>query len=266
MTKILTALSCATWLLMPAFSAQAQKAPRDFDGPNRPDRGRFDGPRGPGRRGDGFGSPGRRGPGGGGPMGMRGRDDARFRLGGLWRGIGALENSETPLSKAQAAQIVALMRPWNNRAQMSEADAQKLDGQLRALLTQSQKTALENRRFAARPERGPRERGFEGRRFERGPRGDGPRGDGPRDGGRRDGGPPERGRRDGGPRGEGRGAGFDPQKMETMRAQLANLNPFYAPTGLKEWKTLPPPVQQRLVDRYKDSRGILEALSRKSRS
>ncbi|MBW3635746.1 MAG: hypothetical protein KY445_04670 [Armatimonadetes bacterium] len=256
MKKILTTLSCATWLLMPAFSAQAQNAPRDFDGPDRRDRDRFDGPRGPGRRG----------PGGDGPRGMWRRDNAHFRLGGLWRGIGALENSEAPLSKAQATQIVALTRPWGNRAQMSEADAQKLDGQLRALLTQSQKTALENRRFAGRPERGRRDRDFEGRRFERGPRGDAPPDGGRRDGGRRDGGPPERRRRDGGRRGEGRSAGFDPQKMEAMRAQLANLNPFYAPTGLKEWKTLPQPVQQRLVDRYKDSRGILEALSRKSKN
>lgn len=83
------------------------------------------------------------------------------------------------------------------------------------------------------------------------PRGDGRRGDGPRGDG---------------PRGEGRGAGFDPRSMAAMRAQLANQNPFYAPTGLKEWKTLPQPVQQRLVDRYKDNRATLEALSRKSRS
>lgn len=53
--------------------------------------------------------------------------------------------------------------------------------------------------------------------------------------------------------------------MAAMRAGLANLNPFYAPTGLKTWNTLPQPVQQRLVDRYKTSRATLEALSRKSR-
>lgn len=248
MKKGLMTLGCAVWILMPALAAQAQDAPRDSREPKRPDgrfdEGRFDGERGPGRRG------GERG----GPMGMRGRDDAQFRLGGLWRGIDELENSATPLSKTQAVRVVALIRPWSNRPQMTEAQAGQLDGQLRAVLTTTQKNTLDSRRFGERggPERGPGGKGGddrEGRRFGRGPRGEG-RGDGPRGDG---------------PRG-GRGEGFDPQKMAAIRAHLASYNPFYAPTGLKTWKTLPQPIQQRMTDRYKRMRATLEALSRKSRS
>lgn len=224
MKKSLLMLSCAGWLVLLVLSSEAQNAPDGGHGPGRgKERRGFDDPRG------------------------RGRDNAHRRLGGLWRGVGELESGATPLSKSQAAQVVALVRPWGNRAQMSENDARNLEAQLRAILTTAQKNALDSRKSGGRggPERGPRGRkDGEGRGLGRGPRGDGP---------------PQNGPRDGGPR-EGRGKGA------AQRAQLANRNPFYAPTGLPTWNTLPQPLQQRLVDRYQAGRVVLEALSRKSRS
>lgn len=258
MKNILVAMSCVGLMLAPTAVVNAQTTPRTPDSEatrerNRPRDDRFNRERAEGRRGEGRGW--------GGPGGMQARNNAHFQLGRLWRGIGELENSATPLSKSQSAQIVTLMRPWSSRPQMSEDEAQKLDGQLRAILTTAQKGTVDERRGNRRggPEAGQGD--GEGKMRGRGRRGDGPAAYGRNGGGPREGEP--RGR---GGRGKGRGADFDPQKMATVRAALANRNPFYAPTGLKEWKELPERMQQRMADRYKDNRGILEALSRKSKN
>jgi hypothetical protein len=51
-----------------------------------------------------------------------------------------------------------------------------------------------------------------------------------------------------------------------MRAFFENYNPFYSPTGYVEWKTLPTPMQERIMRNYKAGRTTLEALSRQSRA
>jgi hypothetical protein len=182
------------------------------------------------------------------------RASAKRQLSGMWRGVERLER-EAPLSKEQAARIVNLVRPWSTRPQMSESAAAQLQTQLAAVLTPAQREMFERPRREGRGgEGGPR---GEGRK--RGPRGEMGQGEGPR-----------RERRPRGERGEmggGReGAGMDREQRQALRGFMQNLNPFYAPTGYSEWKTLPQPMQERLSRRYNQGRTTLEALSRKARA
>lgn len=172
------------------------------------------------------------------------RASAKRQLGGLWRGVQRMER-EAPLSKAQAARIVNLVRPWSTRPQMSESAATQLQTQLAAVLTPAQRELLE------RPRRGGGEGGPRGEGRKRGARGEMGQGEGPRG---------ERG-----PRGGREGAGVDPAQRQALRGFMENLNPFYAPTGYSQWKTLPQPVQERLSRRYNQGRTTFEALSRKAR-
>lgn len=245
MKKIIGATGCtsllAVLLLSSASSVLAQG--RDFDGPP---------PGGPafgGRPGGGLGGPGR----------MRGMGGKR-NVSRLWRGIGRLEKSSTPLSKAQAKRVVAVVLPLSKRSQMSNAEADKVEAQLIAILTPAQKNTLQK----GRGRRGGGDRpGGPGGRDGRGPGGPEGRGDGP-DGGRRGG---RGGGNVGGVGGPGRpGGGMSGPRMQQMRAFMENFNPFYAPTGYSQWKQLPERMQERMTDRYKDDRAILEALSKKSRS
>jgi hypothetical protein len=253
----------------PRFGAPPQGGPNfegdDFDGPPGPPEGRRfaderlgrDRPQG-GRQGGRPGGPG-------GMSGMRGGMRGKRELTRLWRGIDRLEHSSTPLSKGQAKKVVAVVVPWSKRPQMTEDDSKKVEAQLTAILTSDQKNALEQGRGGRDGFGGPRGPRPEGR--DRG--GDGPDG-GPdgRPGGRRGGGQGGfgGGRDQGGP-GGGRGqGGMDPQKMQQMRSFMEKFNPFYAPTGYSQWKSLPERIQERMADRYKDDRAILEALSKKSRS
>ncbi len=195
---------------------------------HRPPRGG-----GPGGRGE---REGRGGPGGrGGPRG----GGAKGRLNGVWHGIEQLQSGQNALSKAQSQEIVALVKPWSSRPTMSDADAQDLALRVEAVLTDDQKS------------------GF-------GPPGRGPRGGGGRRGGefgppRDEHGPPPPDGRDGpreGRNGGGRGA----------MAALSSFNPFYAPTGRSDWKTLSSQMQQFLARRYRENRAVLENLSRFSKS
>jgi hypothetical protein len=213
-----------------------------------------------------------------GGRGMRDRNSAKFQLNRLWHGIGELEDGQNKLSKLQAKKIVDAVRPWTTKPKMTEVEAKKLDLQLRNVLTVAQKNEVAKAGPGGRGGfggpgmggpgggRGDSRRGPGGRDGEgRGPRGEGRRGgEGPRDGGPRDGGP-----RDGGPRGGGRPGGggrdFDPKQMQAMRTFRETMNPFYAPTGYKEWKTMPDRMQEGMTRRYKTARETLEALSRKSR-
>jgi hypothetical protein len=196
------------------------------------------------------------------------RSPAKMQLTRTWHGIGDLEKSKTPLSKAQAKQVVALVLPWSKKQTMNSTDAEKLDDRLKAVLTSAQKSSI-------------------GGDFFRGPRGDGPRSGGPRGGGQRDGGRP----RGDGPRGEGprigerdgrngqnsgpraggnresggRFGAQDDKSRQLMRNWMESYNPFYAPTGNANWKKLPTEFQQNISKRYRESRATLEALSRKSK-
>jgi len=49
-----------------------------------------------------------------------------------------------------------------------------------------------------------------------------------------------------------------------MRALMERLNPFYSPTGYKEFQTMPMRMRQGVVRRYQESRATLIALSRKA--
>jgi hypothetical protein len=175
------------------------------------------------------------GAGGGGGMGggMRNRNNPKSRLSSLWRGVGQLESSKAPLSKAQARQIVALVRPWGSRPKMTEADAKNLYMKMNAVLTTRQKNELDKmvamRRRTAR-------------------------------GGGEDGGRPG-----------GAGGNFDPQQMQKMRAQmqqmqgfLKTMNPFYPPSKYSEVKGLPDRMQQGFNRRYSSSHATLVALVRKA--
>ena len=232
-------------LLIP-FAGAALAQPRTDERPNRGER-RAERRAQRGRFARGEDGPGRRRP-----------ASAKRQLSGVWRRLDRVEN-QAPLSKQQAARVVNLIRPWTTRAQMSDADAAQLQTQLAAVWTPAQAELMERR--------GPREGGGRGEGEGRGGRG--PRGEGRGEGGF---GGPREGRGEGGfggRRGEregmGRGAGVDPAQRQAMRGFMENLNPFYAPTGYSQWKSLPQPAQERLAKRYRESRATLEALSRKAK-
>jgi hypothetical protein len=185
----------------------------------------------------------------------------------LWGGISELRTGSSALSNTQAKRIMDLLRPWLNRHKMSGDEASRLDAQLRAVLTGAQESQLEagQPRFGRGFQRGDGAR--EGRSFD----GPGRNGGLGRDSGREARGGPSgrgkgRGENGGGFGRDGRSAGGgDPQKREQMRAFFENYNPFYSPTGYVEWKTLPAPMQERIMRNYKAGRATLEALSRQSR-
>ena len=185
----------------------------------------------------------------------RGPASAKRQLSGLWRGLERVER-QAPLSQQQAARVVNLVRPWTARPQMSESAAAQLQTQLAAVWTPAQREILERRGRGGGRDGGPRGEGRgdgEGRR-ERGPRGEGGFGGRRGEGGER------------GPRGgEGRGAGLSREQRQAFRGFMENLNPFYAPTGYSQWKSLPQPMQERLAKRYREGRETLESLSRKAR-
>ncbi len=210
-------------------------------------------PGGPGGR-DGRGAPGGR------------HGGAKGHLEGTWRGIKHLQSDEKSLSKAQAAKLVSLVKPWTSNAAMSDADAQQLAQSLEAVLTTAQKSKL-----------GPPGRGRGGP----GPDGGPPPGGGdfgpppPRDGGDdrppppRDGdfGPPD----GGGPPGEGGPEGGGPPPDGSggrgRRPPMPqSFNPFYAPTGRSDWKKLPASTQKFLARHYNENRAVLESLSRFAKS
>ena len=180
------------------------------------------------------------GPGGGGG-GMRGgnRNSPKRRLSGLWRNIGELEKSRSPLTKAQAKRVVGLVRPWTTKPKMTDDQAKALFMSMNSVLTTQQKNELDKM-------------GAMRRRTERGDREGGP-------GGQR-----------GGPGGAG-GGGFDPARMQQMRAQMQKLqgfmktmNPFYPPTKYSELKSLPDRMKDGWTRRYKTTQTMLTALSRKA--
>ena len=189
-----------------------------------------------------------RGPDGrGGPR----RSSAKMRLSRMWNGIGRLEQSGTPVSRAQAKRLVTLVRPWSSRPTMTEAQAQSLSTQISSVLTASQKAELDKRRGrggrdGGRPD-GPPPGGFGGRRGDRDGRGMG----GP-------GGPPP---------------GFDPnsaegrqmrQRMEGARGLMQTMNPFYSPARAKGASSLPSFMREGMQRRYDESRATLAALTRKA--
>lgn len=178
-------------------------------------------------------------PGGGGGMGGGNRNSPKRRLSGLWRNIGELEKSKTPLTKAQAKRVVALVRPWSSKPKMTDAQAKALYMSMNAVLTTSQKNEMDKM-------------GAMRRRTARGDREGGP-------GGQR-GGP-------GGPGGPG-GANFDPARMRAQMQKLQGfmktMNPFYPPSKYSEIKGLPDRMKGGWNRRYKTSQAMLTALARKA--
>ena len=244
--RFLPAFALVLPLLLCGGTVVAKAQPPD--GPPFDDGGPLfgDGPRGP-RPGERPGGPGGGGPGGHGPRGGKGGLD------GAWHGIARLQSDKKSLSKSQAAKLVALVKPWTSKAAMSDAEAQKLAASIGAVLTSAQKSQM------GPPGRGGPPNGGRG-----GPppdRGEGPPppppdGEGwgppPPDG---EGGPPPR-QGGGGPSGGRGGRPLFP----------ATFNPFYAPTGRSDWKSLPASTQQFLARRYRENRAVLESLSRYAKS
>lgn len=168
------------------------------------------------------------------------RDGAKGRLGALWNGMWRLEGSAVPLSKAQAKRVVNLVRPWSNQPSMTESQAKNFVTNLNAVLTAAQRNVVGDLSDAGPPGRD----GF-------GPPHGRP-GDGPPRGRPGDGPPPPR------PNGP------DGAQGNAMRSLMERLNPFYPPTGYKEFKTMPLRMRQGLVRRYQESRATLVTLSRKA--
>lgn len=125
--------------LLLTLTAPMLAQPRDNRGP-RDGRG---GPPRDGRR-DG------RGPDDGPRRGPR----AKGRLMGLWHELAAMETGKTPLSRAQAEKIAALVLPVSRQSALSDADAQKLGDQIEAVLTDAQRAQLRDHR-PPRNGRGP---------------------------------------------------------------------------------------------------------------
>jgi hypothetical protein len=175
------------------------------------------------------------------------RGSSKMHLNRLWRGIGQLEKGKGALNKAQARKVVALVRPWSNKPTMSDNEATNLTVQLSNVLTVAQKNQLKSMAEQRRSRMG------DGNRRPGGPRANWPRGEG--QGGDR---------RNGEGRGGPRGGGFDPQRMRQMMGFFRTMNPFYAPTGYKEYKSMPERMQKGMLRRYQTSRAILVGLSKKA--
>lgn len=175
--------------------------------------------------------------GGGGGMGGRMRNSPKGRLSGLWRNLGELEKSRVPLSKAQAKRVVSMVRPWSNKPKMTDTQAKSLYMSMNAVLTSQQKNEMDKMgAMRRRTARGDREGG---------------------QGGRRGGGPG--------------GGGFDPARMQEMRAQMQKLtgfyktmNPFYPPSKYSELKNMPDRMKDGMNRRYQGTRTMLTALARKA--
>ena len=234
MKRFPLALLVAAPLFLSASAMLVRAQPMPPDAPLPGEGGPLfdDGP-GPGRPPHGPGGH-RRGPH---PHGSKGRLD------GTWHEVERLERGPNELSKAQAAQLVALVKPWSGRPTMSDAQAQKLAVDIEAIVgigPNSRPPRDEN----GPPPPPPGEDGPDGpppRDHNGPPSGDG--GDGP---------PPP-------PRDGGRGSGRGPHTPPP-----ADTNPFYAPTGRADWKTLPTEMQHFLARRYRENRLVLERLSRRA--
>lgn len=205
-----------------------------------------------------------RGPGGfgGPPRGTEGRmrrNDSKRQLDQLMRGLGQVERSAAPLNRAQAQRIVTLLRPWQSRPTMTQAQAKSLAANLNNVLTAQQKNLLNARREERRGARPDGMRG-EGRGGMRRPRGEG--GPPPRDG---FGAPPRRGGFNEPRSGEG---AFDPQAMRAQRQKMRGLretiNPLYPPSRYSQVKSLPARVQQGMMRRYQQTQATMSALTRRA--
>ena len=235
-------------IAQPAQSAQ--RGPRDSDGLRRGGRDRME-------RGE-------RGP------------RTKSGLNRIWRDIADLEGGELALSRAQSAQVVALVLPVSKQQTLSDDAAQTLTDKIEAALTPAQRAEIDDERPRGRGkrggpradnERGPRPDGPPPR--DGGPRDGGPRDGGPRDGGPRDGGPRDGGPRDGGPRDGRRGDGpprLSAADREKVRPFMDALNPFYAPTGYATFKDLPAEFQKEVAARWGENRELLETLSKRAQS
>ncbi len=225
-------IALGTALLVPLLSLSFA-APSLAQGPGgRQPRGGFDGPPdGPrfgGMRPDGMRGPGGMRPDGMRPGGMRG-PRGQMQLERLWRGIGMLEETTNPISKAQAQKITNLMLPWVNKPKMSDSEAQALATRLEGILTSAQKEQLDEPPFGPPRGDGPPFGAPEGDGppFGGPPEDFGPPFGGPRDGGPRGGGPRDGGPRDGGPRG---GRPFDgPRGEGPLRGQRPAGGEFDGP-------------------------------------
>lgn len=178
-------------------------------------------------------------PGGGGRAGFR--RTAKMTLSFQIRGLGELEKgNKAPLTKAQAKQVVALVKPWETKPKMGEEDAKGLNKKINGVLTIKQKNELD--RIAAQARRSW----------------------GSQRGGQTGGGGGAPGSKAGAP---------TPEQMEKwqqtrkkMESFFKDYNPFYPPTKYKELKELPAEMREGFTKRYNARKEILAKLEKKASS
>jgi hypothetical protein len=181
-------------------------------------------------------------------MGGR-RNDPKFRLSGLMRGIGELEKGKkAALTKDQAKKVVAAVKPWQSKPKMSESEAKSLYMKLNAVLTTRQKNELDkmsaqNRRFGGGGDRGG---SGGGSRMGGGPGGGGPGGPG--------GSPPSAAQMQ-----------QMRQRMQKLQGFFKTYNPFYPPTKYKELSNMPDRMQQGQKRRYQEQQALIAQLAKKAR-
>ena len=189
---------------------------------------------------------------------------AKGELMHVWHDIAGLEGTPNALSKAQAAQVVALVVPISKNQTLSDDAAKTLADQLDDVLTDAQRAQIDEDSPRGPRDGGPRDGPPNGPPDES----DGPP-NGPPDGrgGPPDGPPPLRdGNDERGPRGDGPPPRPSREEAEKIRAFMDALNPFYAPTAYASFKGLPDEVQQQMAERWSEDRDILENLSRRAQS
>ncbi len=129
-------------LAVPVMAQPGQRGPRDGrggDGRGGDGRG-GDGRGGDGRGGDGRGGDGRGGDGRGGDgRGPR----AKGELNRIWHDIADLEDGQLALTRAQSAQVVALVLPVSRQPALSDDAAKTLADKIEAVLTSAQRTEID---------------------------------------------------------------------------------------------------------------------------
>lgn len=165
------------------------------------------------------------------------RRSAKMRIGMVLRGVGDLQHSSAPITKPQAQALLKVLRPWQQRPQMTETQATAVVVKLNGILTAKQKNELDKQAALRR-------RTSAGDRTGNG----------------------QAGGRNGGGAG---GGSFDRnemrQRMQQMGAFMRTYNPLYPPNRYADFKKLPDRMQQSFMRRYQDRIKVLAMLAARAK-
>ena len=194
----------------------------------------------------------------------------------LWRDIADLEKTPNALSKAQAAQVVALVLPVSQKAALTETDAQTLSDKIEGRLKQRPKSRRREESPAPPTSPTARHRAMANGAMANGAKATGRAGE-RRAGERRAGPPPRDGeRREGEGRGPRRGGARDggrpdgPPRLSRERVREgAPVHGCAQPLLTRRRVTrasrsCPPSSRKMLAERYGARRALLEDLSRRA--